>query len=369
VATEQEYLLALQTGDQVQGSQIADARERADQLVAAAKQRLLLWELPPDELRTLEDTRRVADAVTFRSPVSGVVVEKQALKGLHVVPGQMLYRVADLSTVWVEADVYERDVADLHRGATATVRVDAYPGEPFTGRVLYIYPYLDEKTRTNRVRFAFANRAGRLKPGMFATVELKGCRGMALTVPMNAVLDSGEEQIVLLAQGNGVYQPRRVKVGRRAGESIEILEGLTAGEQVAEGAAFFLDSESQLRASLQAYEAAPPPAGTAPAAGARISLRTHPEPAVVGENHFEATVTDASGRPIVDATVTMEASMPGMPSMNMPAMRTQTQLTPAGDGVYRGAAHLMSAGRWDTTIVVVKDGEEIGRRSAPLTVR
>src|SRR5262249_48106189 len=188
----------------------------------------------------------------FRSPVSGFVIEKQALKGLHIMPGQSLYRVADLSVVWIEADVYERELSAVRLGATATITVDAYPGDRFAGRAIYVYPYLDEKTRTNKVRFEFANRSGRLKPGMYANVELRGTGGMALMVPMNAVLDSGQEQVVFVAQGDGMFEPRKVKVGRRAGDSVEILEGLTDREQVATGAAFFLDSESQLRASLQA---------------------------------------------------------------------------------------------------------------------
>jgi Cu(I)/Ag(I) efflux system membrane fusion protein len=158
--TAQEYLLALKTRDQVQSSIIADARERADQLVIAARQRLALWELPAEEIRALEEKRQAPDVVTFRSPVTGVVVEKQALKGLHVMPGQSLYRVADLSVVWVEADIYERDLSTVRVGASATVTVDAYPGERFTGSVVYVYPYLDEKTRTNKARFEFANRRG-----------------------------------------------------------------------------------------------------------------------------------------------------------------------------------------------------------------
>ena len=219
--------------------------------------------------------------MTFRSPVSGIVIEKQALKGLHVMPGQSLYRVADLSVVWVEADVYERELSAVRPGATATITVDAYPGERFTGRVIYVYPYLDEKTRTNKVRLELANRGGRLKPGMYVNAELHVGAGMALTVPTNAVLDSGQEQIVFVAHGDGIFEPRRVKVGRRAGDSVEILEGLKDGEQVATGAAFFLDSESQLRAALQGYEAAPASPAAAPSAPTdrlRTAPRSLPRP-------------------------------------------------------------------------------------------
>jgi RND family efflux transporter MFP subunit len=366
--TQREYLLALKTRDQMQSSMIADAREHADQLVASARQRLALWDVPAEEIRGLEEKGQAPEIVTFRSPVSGFVIEKQALKGLHVMPGQSLYRVADLSVVWVEADLYERDLSTVRPGTTATVTVDAYPGDRFTGRVVYLYPYLDEKTRTNRARFEFANRGGRLKPGMYANVELRGTGGMAFTVPTNAVLDSGQEQVVFVAQGEGIFEPRKVKVGRRSGDSIQILEGLTDGEQVATGAAFFLDSESQLRASLQGYEAAAAVIPTAPAS-AQITFRTVPDPATVGENQLEATVKDAGGKPIDDADVSVRFFMPAMPTMNMPAMRSEAKLSPVGGGLYRGTGQVMMAGRWDATVIVTRGGKRLGTRQLPIVTR
>jgi membrane fusion protein, copper/silver efflux system len=369
LTTQQEYLLALKTRDQVQGSVIPDARERADQLVVAARQRLALWDLPAEEIRALEEKRQPLEVVTFRSPVSGFVVEKHALRGLHITRGQSLYRVADLSVVWVEADVYEREISAIRAGATATITVDAYPGDRFSGRVIYVYPYLDEKTRTNRVRFEFGNRGGRLKPGMYANVELRGTGGMALTVPTNAVLDSGQEQIVFVAQGDGIFEPRKVKAGRRAGDSVEILKGLKDGEQVATGAAFFLDSESQLRASIQEYEAPPASTGGAAPSGTQISFRTLPDPAKTGENQLEATVRDANGKPIDDAEVSVQFFMPAMPTMNMPAMRSEAKLSPAGGGVYRGTGQVMMAGRWDTTVTVTRGGQRLGTKQLPVVAR
>src|SRR5206468_8807900 len=135
-----------------QHSQIADVKHRADQLVAAARQRLPLWDLPDEELRALEEKRQPKNAVTFRSPVSGVVMEKTAVQGMHVMAGQTLYKIADLSVVWVEADIYEGELRLVRVGNGATVTLEAYPDERFTGRVVYIYPYVDEKTRTNKVR-------------------------------------------------------------------------------------------------------------------------------------------------------------------------------------------------------------------------
>lgn len=368
--TANEYLLALKTRDQMQQSTIADARQRADALVAAARQRLALWDLPDDDIRAIENNRRTEAAVVFRSPASGFILEKQAVKGLHVVPGQTLYRIADVSAVWVEADVYESEVAAIRVGSTATVVIDAYPNETFTGRAVYIYPYVDEKTRTNKVRFAFANPRGRLKPGMYATVELRSGGAPGLTVPADAVLDSGSEQVVFLAKGDGIFEPRKVRIGRRVGDSIQIVEGLEEGEQVATGAAFFLDSESQVRGALRAYGATQAtPAGSNTSAQLDIAFRSVPQPAKTGANEFEAIVKDSGGAPINDADVSVHLFMAAMPTMSMPALRSETKLTAAGSGVYRGTGQVMTAGRWDVTVTVMRNGQRIGTKALSLVAR
>ena len=184
--------------------------------------------------------------------------------------GQRLFRVADLSTVWVEADIYERDLAQIRVGLPVTVTLDAYAGESFSGRTTYVYPTVNDTTRTAKVRIQLANPRGRLKPGMYANVEVRGAGRAGLTVPANAVIDSGTEQVVFVAQGEGYFVPRRVTVGRRLDDRVEIVDGVNEGERVAASATFFLDSESQLRAGLQNYEAAPAASGApAPARVAR----------------------------------------------------------------------------------------------------
>jgi Cu(I)/Ag(I) efflux system membrane fusion protein/cobalt-zinc-cadmium efflux system membrane fusion protein len=371
LATQNEYLLALKTREQMQTSQVADAREYADRMVEAARQRLALWDLPSEELATLERTRMPREAITFRSPVSGYVLEKTALKGMHVMPGQTLYKVADLSVVWVEADVYEQELAFARVGQAATVTLDAYPGESFLGRAIYIYPFVEENTRTVKVRFQFANRGSRLKPGMFANVEMQGTGGAGLTVPADAVLDSGKQQVVFVAEGDGRFTPRSVKIGRRLGDRTQILEGVKEGEQVAVGANFFLDSESQLRAGLQNYESTQP-AGTQPAStgpAPNITFRTTSDPPKTGENVFEVTVKDPMGQPVTDADVSVQLFMPAMPTMNMPAMRNETKLAHVGGGLYRGPGQVMMAGRWDVTVTVAKDGKPLGRKQLALAAR
>ena len=371
LTTQQEYLLALETRDRVKGSAIADAREYAGRIVDAARQRLTLWDLPPEEIAALDDTGRAADAITFRSPVSGFVIEKQAVRGMHVTAGQTLYKVADLSVVWVEADVYEQEMAQARVGQRATVTLDAYPGDSFNGRAIYIYPFVEENTRTVKVRFQFPNTRGRLKPGMYANVELQGADGVALTVPTNALLDSGAQQVVFVAQGDGYFTPRSVKVGRRLTDRVEILDGLKEREQVATGATFFLDSESQLRAGLQNYESQQTAEGAPPARGPALDIvfRSQPDPPRTGESLFEVTVKDPSGQPVTDADVAVQLFMPAMPTMNMPAMRNETKLPHAGAGVYRGPGQVMMAGRWDATVIVSRGGQQMGRKQFAVVAR
>src|SRR2546428_7553977 len=211
--------------------------------------------------------------------------------------------------------------------------LDAYPDEHFSGRVVYIYPYVDEKTRTNKVRYEFSNRGGRLKPGMFANVEIAAPAGVGVTVPTDAVLDSGKEQVVFVATGDGYFEPRRVKIGRRLGAEVQVLDGVKEGESVAAGATFFLDSESQLRASLQGYEQQPA-TGTAAAPAQQLDITFHsvPDPPKVGENQFEVMVKDPTGKPVDGADVSIQFFMAAMPTMNMPAMRNEVKLSPAGGG-------------------------------------
>ena len=346
-------------------------------VVDAARQRLMLWDLPPEEIAALDETKQAREAITFRSPVSGYVLEKQALTGMRVMPGQTLYTVADLSVVWVEADVYEQEMPLARVGQRATVTLDAYPGEFFAGRAIYIYPFVEENTRTVKVRFQFPNARGRLKPGMFAHVEMQGARSSGLTVPADAVLDSGTQQFVFVARGEGLFTPTPVTIGRRFGDRIELVTGVAEGEQVAAGATFFLDSESQLRAGLQNYEPGPGTGdrgsgigdGGSERAALAIGFRSLADPPKTGENIFEVTVKDPAGQPVADADVTVQLFMPAMPTMNMPAMRSEAKLAPAGGGLYRGPGQVAMSGRWEVTVAVSRAGRRIASRQFALIVR
>jgi Cu(I)/Ag(I) efflux system membrane fusion protein/cobalt-zinc-cadmium efflux system membrane fusion protein len=371
LATEREYVLAVKGGNELRDSVVPDARARTESLAASARQRLQLWDLPADEIARLEQSLEAHDTVTFRSPADGVVLEKVAMAGMHVTAGQTLYRLGNLGVVWIEADAYEHDLPAIRVGASARVTLDAYPTAPLTARVVFISPSLQPDTRTAKVRFTVSNPDGRLKPGMYASVELATSSNAALIVPIDAVLDSGREQLVFVANGDGTFVPRHVQVGARWPDAAEILSGVKDGDQVATSAAFFLDSESQLRAGVDAYaEAAAPSAPQAPSASPLvIALNAPSDPAKAGENTFEVVVQDQSSRPIADADVTVQLFMPAMPTMSMPAMRNTVKTTTVGNGVYRGSGEIMMAGRWEVTITVMRNGQRLGSQQSTLVAR
>ena len=370
LTTQQEYLLALESRARLRESQIADARVYADRIVQAARRRLELWDLPPAAIQALEDDREPRRTMPFRSPVSGFVIDKHVVRGQHVTPGMSLYTVADLSEVWVEADLYEEEAPLVREGARAIVTLDAYPAERFHGRAVYIYPYVEERTRTVRVRFAFPNPRGRLKPGMYANVALEAALGEGVVVPTNAVLDSGGPQHVFVSHGDGYFEPVSVVVGRRFGEAVEILEGLEGGEVVATSATFFIDSESQLRAALQGFEPVPRvDDGGEARERLDITFRSQPDPVRSGDNAFEVAVLNPDGQPVTDAEVSVIFYMAPMPTMNMPAMQTDATLTHQGGGLYRGEGEVRMAGRWDVTVLVSRGGQRLDSRTLTVVAR
>jgi RND family efflux transporter MFP subunit len=374
LATQNEYLLALKAHRQAAQSPIGDVQSYADRLLTSARQRLLLWDVPAADIARLERTGQVRDSVLFRSPVNGFIVEKTAIEGMRVMPGQMLFRIADLSNVWIEAEVFESDLAQARLGAHATVSVDALPGESFHGRVTYIHPELSAATRTGRVRVELPNPRGRLKPNMFVTASIGTPARDVLALPVDAVVDNGATRVVFVAEGDGYFTPRQVKTGGRVNGDVEILAGLVDGEEVAGSATFFIDSESQLRGALSAYaaETAGTEGGGEPARGSgglEIAIATTPDPPRSGENVFELTARDAAGAPVTDAAASIVLYMPAMPSMNMPAMRSDVTLSHVGAGVYRGTGHVHMAGRWDVTATLLRNGQAVGRKASTLIAR
>lgn len=246
VSARGEYALALQG---LAALKDADAETKAgmQQLADASRSRLRNWDIADTPSSPGADNSRV----TFRAPVSGIVLEKKAVQGMRFMPGETLYQIADLSSLWVIAEINEQDIGQVHIGSPAQVAVDAWPERVFDGKVDFIYPTLNSATRTVQVRIELDNPKGLLKPAMFANVQIAvGKGGKVLTVPTSAVIDSGSRQVVLVRLAEGRFEPRTVSLGNRSNDYVEILKGIAEGEQVVTSANFLLDSESNLKAAL-----------------------------------------------------------------------------------------------------------------------
>jgi len=365
VATEREYLVAKQNQQRVAQSTVLGVTEGAASLLEAATERLKQWGVSQREIARLESTGEVQKELEVDSPVSGYITERNALPNLTVQPETRLYSVADLSTVWVLAEVFQNDLGRIKVGNRASLTVDSYPGRAFEGRVNFIYPQVDMMTRTARARLVFANPGLKLTPGMFVNVTLKVPMGKQLVIPASGVLQSGTRQIAFVSRGDGYIEPREVLLGSRAGDDFVVLKGLKAGEQIVTSANFLIDSESQLQAALGTFVPPPPGAGAAGAINAsqaKAELTTEPDPPRRGANTFRVKLTESNGAPISGAEVSVTFSMPGMPAMGMAAMRTQVSLTEKGNGLYEGLGQLDSGGTWQVTIVAKKNGQIVASK-------
>ncbi|MBS1198198.1 MAG: efflux transporter, family, subunit [Proteobacteria bacterium] len=242
LVAQQEFVLALS----------ARGLPGNDDLVAASRRRLQLWDISSADIARLEKTRKAERVITIRAPATGVVVKKDVVPGMKVEAGAMPYEIVDLSSLWVLADVYETELAQVKVGMPATLTLKGVPGKTYEGKVAFIDPFLDPKSRTAKLRLSFANTDGSLKPEMFGEVVLKTPQRQGLRIPTDAVIDSGTQSVVFVALGNGKFEPRQVQRGATDGDQVEILSGLKEGEQVVTRANFLIDSESRLKASLQA---------------------------------------------------------------------------------------------------------------------
>lgn len=249
VATEQEYLIALKGQDYLGKAPYREVSSGANSLLEATRERLKLWDISDDQIKKLEQTGKIEKTITFYSPVSGFVLDRQAFPQTSVGPDKELYLVADLSDIWVDADVYEYEIPYVHVGQKATMQLSYSPGKTYIGRVSFIYPIADAQTRTVKVRLEFPNPNFELKPQMFANVEFNISYGTNILVPAEAVLDSGSRQTVFVAKGNGYFEPREIKVGPRLDDKVVVLSGLQPGETIVTSGNFLIDSESRLSAA------------------------------------------------------------------------------------------------------------------------
>lgn len=265
VAAQEELLLARRLADQTAAAGGGeDAVASARELVAAARRRLRFVDVSPGEIERIERSGTVRRTVTIRSPVSGIVVEKTAVAGGRVMPGMDLFRIADLSSVWIDGQVFEKDMGAVRVGQPARVTFEAYPGETFDAVVSYVHPTVALESRTGRIRLALPNAGGRLKPGMYARVDLEaGGAREALMIPRSAVHTTGERSLVFVHRDGGSLAHRQVTLGRVSGSEVEVLSGLSAGEVVVASANFLIDAESSMGSAMGDAGPAPAAAGHA----------------------------------------------------------------------------------------------------------
>lgn len=379
LATQDEYLLALKTKAQLAASPLADAQDSAAAIVTSARERLRLWDLTHEQIAALERRGKAEPVLTVYAPATGIVLKREAIPGKYVEPGTTLYEVADLSTVWIYADIYESEVAAVKLHQPVSVTFEAYPGENFRAKVSYIYPSLNAEARTVRVRLELPNPGLKLKPAMYGTVTLRTDSVKTLVVPKEAVLDTGLRQLVFLDLGQGVYQPYPVKLGRRSQEYVEVLEGIKEGDRVVTSANFLLDAESKLASagSMQAMmgqigmadwqmrgsreakmegmegmkgmpgmksEPGKPVSETRQASGFSLTLSTVPETPKAGETLLRLKITDPAGYAATNAQVVFAYTMP-MPGMT----ESKAKATHTKDGIYEAKAMLGMGGTWVVT--------------------
>ena len=252
LASQEEFLLALKSKNVLASSSLEGVQANADRLVQAARRRLALWDLSEEQIREIERSGRPVKTITIHAPYSGYLLERNAYPNQKITPETELYTIADLSRVWVMAEIFESDASAVRVGSMARIRISAQPGRVITAPVTYVQPQFDAATRTMKVRLEVPNPGLRLRPEMFVEVEIRPADVRRLTVPAESVLDSGSSKIVFADRGGGQLEPVRVETGAHIGDRIEILRGLKPGERIAAAGAFLLNSESQLKTAAGA---------------------------------------------------------------------------------------------------------------------
>ena len=287
ITAQHEYLIARRGGQQVEsaGSEVQEAMER---LAESALQRLRNWDISETDLQALRQKGQFTDSVTFRSAVNGIVLDKPAIQGKRFMAGEVLYQIADLSVVWMLADVFEQDLVLVREGQAAAIRIEAYPETAFNGRVTFVYPTVNPQTRTVKARIELPNPRGLLKPAMYGRVEIASPLGSkkVVAVPGSAVLDTGTRRVALVDLGEGRFEPREVKLGVSGDDHVEVVDGLEIGEMVVVSANFLIDAESNLKAALAQFAHGEHDRRAPPGASATVS--PHSPPSHHGDGRVEA---------------------------------------------------------------------------------
>jgi len=253
LAAQREFIEALRIRDEARPSGVAANLASADRLVTAARRRLALWNLGEPQLEELEKSRQAQDTLTLSSPFDGVVLELMTNQGSRVMPGDHLVDVADLSVVWIWAEFYQEELPLVRAGGSVAISTSAYPNEKLTGKIALIDPFLNEAKRTGRVRIDVDNREAKLRPDMYVNVALELDLGEGLTVPVSAVLPTGERNIVFVDKGQGRLEPRFIEVGRKFGDRYAVMNGLAEGDQIVSSANFLIDAEAKVQGALKSW--------------------------------------------------------------------------------------------------------------------
>ena len=325
-------------------------------------------------MQELEETGQIKREMEIDSPASGFIVERNALPNMYVQPGTKLYSVADLSTVWVYAQLFQNDIGRVKVGDSAVVTVDSYPGRNFPGRVSFIWPQFDQTTRTAKVRLEIPNPDMKLSLGMFVNVKLDLALGRQLVIPASGVYQSGTRQIAFVDHGDGHFEPREIEAGARAGDDfVVVTKGLKAGERIVTSANFLLDSESQLQAAMGSFAPPPPGAGAASAINAPtgqvsvdllLYIRSPPHK---GAQYISRQTDRRRWRAHHRRSVTVTFFMPAMPAMGMAAMRNVVTLGEKSGGFYEGPGQVQMGGTWQVTVVATKSGQTIAQKQLSVT--
>jgi len=372
VTAEQEYLVAKELLAQTTVPGAAAGSHGSRSLLDATTERLKRWQIPDREIARLKKSGKIQREIEIDSPVSGFIIERKAFPNTYVQPGTKLYAVADLSTVWVYAQLFQNDIGRVKVGDPASVTVNAYPGVIFPARVSFIWPEVDIAMRRARVRLEIPNPELKLSLGMFVNVELGLPLGERLVIPASGVFQSGTRQIAFVDRGGGYFEPRDIEAGARAGDDVIVLKGLEAGERIVTSANFLIDSESQLQAALGSFAPPPPGAGAAaamnaPQAQATLEYSSNPSTPRKGSNNFRVKLAGADGAPLLGAQVTVTYFMPAMPAMGMAAMRSVATLGEKGGGIYEGPGEVQMGGTWKVTVLATKAGQTIAQKQFSVT--
>jgi Cu(I)/Ag(I) efflux system membrane fusion protein len=381
----EEYRLAQENRNQLRQSDDAFAKAQAGALVNASQRKLELWGIAEKQFNA--PATAGVPRVTIYASGAGTVVERKVTQGQYVNAGETLFTLADLSQVWIKADVYEEQLPQIHQGQEVGITAEALPGKTLHGHVEFIEPTANPQTRTVPVHVHLANPGMRLLPGMFVNASFVSRSAQpGIVIPRSAVLDTGTRKIVYVARANGVFEAREVQVGAPAEDLFPVVSGLALGDKVVLNGNFLIDSQAHLSSGMsglyggskefatgqQSQTAATASANTgAEASTAKIDFHADADPMKAGEdNNFHVNLTDASGKPIPDAQVTVTLIMPAMPAMNMPEMKSSFSLPwMASQQMYMGKGQAPTPGNWSVFVEARRNGNVIASSHTHLSAK